>query len=288
MTRDIITIDEKKCNGCGLCVQGCPEGALQLIEGKARLVGDLYCDGLGACIGECPEGAITVERREAEPYDEDKVMDNVMKQGKAVVRAHLAHLEHHHADAYHTQALAYLKKHGHDTAEFAAQPEPCGCPGSQSRQLSGHRHGSHHGTGSGGCEETEGAQGSVESRLSHWPVQLHLINPGAEQYRKKDVLLAADCTAFAMGNFHQSALNGKSLAIACPKLDSGKDIYVDKLRALIDSAQINTLTVMIMEVPCCRGLLALAQEAMAKATRKVPVKLVQVSVEGEIQKEEWI
>lgn len=296
MTRDIITIDEQKCTGCGLCVKGCPEGALQLIDGKARLVGELYCDGLGACIGDCPEGAITVERREAEPYDENRVMDNIMKLGESVVRAHLAHLVRHHADEYHAQALEYLKSRGYDYENFKVRPaEACACHGSKSGQPSNHGTRDEDGgvagkptAAAGISADTVGAMGNQRSALTHWPVQLHLINPEAGHYKKTDLLLAADCTAFAMGNFHQSALKGKTLIIACPKLDSGKDIYVSKIRALVDKGMINTLTVMIMEVPCCGGLLALAKEALAGATRKVPVKLVRVNVEGDIQREEWI
>jgi ferredoxin len=232
MKRNIITIDQEKCTGCGLCIPNCPEGALQIIDSKARLLSDLFCDGLGACLGHCPEGAITIEEREAEDYDERKVMGNVAKQGPNVIKAHLDHLLSHKQDDYVKQ------------------------------------------------EETKsGPQGS---ELRQWPVQMHLISPMAPYFQKSDVVLAADCVAYALGDFHSAWLKGKSVAIACPKLDEGKEVYLEKLVALIDKASINTLTVMTMEVPCCAGLLRLAQEAAGQASRKIPIKSVVVGIEGGI------
>lgn len=338
MTRDIITIDEKKCTGCGLCVTGCPEGALQMIDGKARLVGDLYCDGLGACIGDCPEGAITVERREAEPYDENKVMDNVVTQGEGVIRAHLTHLKEHGEMGYYTQALDYLSAHGYDAEKYRSEPAVQGA--SQGHGAAhghvhvhggtGHAHGAHaaHGeSSSGGCgggcpgslskifEAAAGESGDnggngggsagkaaapsavqtqagpdtgQPSQLTHWPVQMHLMNPSSAQYAGADFLLASDCSAFSAGDFHSRFLKGRKLGIACPKLDVRKESYEEKLIALIDEAKINTLTVVVMEVPCCSGLLMLAKNAADKASRKVPIKKIVVSVEGEVLSEEWM
>ena len=200
MKRKIIQIDEEKCNGCGICIPNCHEGAMQLIDGKARLISDLFCDGLGACIGHCPEGAIEIIEREAEPYDERKVI----------------------------------------------------------------------------------------SELRQWPVQLHLLNPQASYFKNADVVLAADCAAFAMGDFHQRFLKGKSLAIACPKLDSNKESYVQKLTSMIADTKINTLTVVMMEVPCCGGLLHMAQTARTNAGRNVPVKQAIVNLQGEVTEEEWV
>ena len=200
MKRKIIQIDEEKCNGCGICIPNCHEGAMQLIDGKARLISDLFCDGLGACIGHCPEGAIEIIEREAEPYDEHKVM---------------------------------------------------------------------------------------ESELRQWPVQLHLLNPQASYFRNADVVLAADCAAFAMGDFHTRFLKGKSLAIACPKLDSNKESYVQKLSSMIADTKINSLTVVMMEVPCCGGLLKMAQTARANAGRNIPIKQAIVNLRGEVLEEEW-
>ena len=198
MLRKIIQIDEEKCNGCGVCIPNCHEGALQIIDGKARLISDLSCDGLGACLGHCPEGAIEIIEREAEP-------------------------------------------------ERAAIP----------------------------------------SELRQWPVQMHLLNPQASYFRNADVVLAADCAAFAMGDFHARYMKGKSLAIACPKLDSNKESYIEKLNSMIIDAKINSLTVIMMEVPCCGGLLQLARTAREQANRKIPVKKVYLSIQGEVLEEEW-
>ena len=203
MKRDILKIDEELCNGCGLCVPNCQEGALKIIDGKARLVSELLCDGLGACIGYCPEGAITIEKREAEPFSQPVLSD-------------------------------------------------------------------------------------LPSELRQWPIQMHLLNPNAPYFLGADLLLAADCTAFSSGNFHRGFLKGKSLAIACPKLDQGIDVYTGKLTAMIDTAKVNTITVMMMEVPCCGGLLQIVKTALARSTRKVPVKQIIISISGEVLKDEWV
>lgn len=286
MKRKVITIDDEKCNGCGRCIPNCPEGAIKIIDKKARLVGDYLCDGLGACLGHCPEGAITIEEREAEPYDERKVIENVLKQGMNVVKEHLAHLAAHGEDELLAQAVAVLKEKGIKNpleAGKAAAGSACGhshggggCPGAASRSFSA----------AGSVRDD--APGKMPSQLTHWPVQLHLMSPSAPQYRGKDVLLAADCVAYALGNFHRDHLKGKALAIACPKLDDGQDVYVEKIRTLISGSGIKSLTVMIMEVPCCRGLLGLVEEAMSGIEKKVPVKVVVVGINGEIQQEEQL
>lgn len=302
MKRTIIKIDEDLCNGCGLCVDGCHEGALQIVEGKARMISDLYCDGLGACIGDCPVGAITLEEREAEPYDEYKVMEGIAPKGEATILAHLNHLIDHNQEEFVEQGLQYIEEHKLNVNlsklkqaskfmnEEKAQPT--------TQAPAPHAH-DHH--GGGGCPgsrmmsfdkpqaTTNGNTPTAQpSELRQWPVQLHLVNPQAPYFQNADVLLAADCVAFSMGDFHSKYLKGKGLAIACPKLDNGKDIYVEKLSAMIDLSRINTLTVMIMEVPCCSGLLGLAKMAVQNATRKVPVKALVVGLDGEIRSEEWI
>ena len=282
MQREIIKIDEAKCTGCGMCVPGCPEGALQVIDGKARLISDLFCDGLGACIGECPEGAITVEKREAEPYDERQVMENIVKAGPNTIKAHLAHLKGHGEIGFLKIAMDVLSEKGIDIpSEFETKSQhahhnhaPSGCPGSRMMEFK--------------KEQSESNAGEVSSQLQQWPVQLHLVSPRAPYFENADVVLAADCTAYAVGDFHQRFLKGKALAIACPKLDDGQDIYMAKLIAMIDEAKINTLTVVMMQVPCCGGLLRLVQQAMAQASRKAPVKKIIVSVKGEILSEEWV
>lgn len=278
MKRTIIKIDEEKCNGCGLCVQGCHEGALQLIDGKAVMISDLYCDGLGACIGECPVGAIELEEREAEPYSEEAVMERIAPKGQHVILAHLHHLKEHGETELLKQGMEYLKRHNIPVnlqELHPAQKLGCGCPGSMARELK---------------PVTKAAPVACagNSELRQWPVQLHLLNPQAGYFQNADVLLASDCSAFAAGNFHERFLKGKILAIACPKLDHNTDSHVDKLRGMIDDAKINTLTVVIMEVPCCGGLFQMALKAREQASRNIPVKRIILSVEGEVKSEDWI
>jgi len=303
MQRKIIHIDEKKCTGCGLCIPNCPEGAIQLIDGKARLISDLFCDGLGACLGHCPEGAITIEEREAIPYDEDKVMENIVKQGTNTIKAHLEHLRSHNEMKLLHQAQEFLKKKGIELPCCCAEEDASEEQDSHGHKEDMHRHQDQHGHahshGHQGCpgakaidfsedSEDDVAAGNVASQLKQWPIQMHLISPRAGYFQGKDVLMAADCVAYAVGNFHQSYLKGKSLIIACPKLDEGQEVYVEKITALIDEAKVNTITVMIMEVPCCMGLIRLVQAGAAQARRKVPIKQIMVSLRGEILSEEWI
>jgi NAD-dependent dihydropyrimidine dehydrogenase PreA subunit len=288
MVRDIVTIDEDLCNGCGDCVPACQEEALQVIDGKVRLVSDLMCDGLGACIGHCPQGAITIEKRDAGPYDEAKVMAIMVRKGKNTIVAHLRHLKEHNETEYLNQGIRYLKENTNDTSFNAEEimkelriiemnPNQGGCPGTRARSFKPKD-----------AVLTAGDIVPCQSELRQWPVQLHLINPQAGYYKNTDVILAADCVAFALGNFHSGYLKGRSLAIACPKLDSGQDIYIEKIQALIDDAEINTLNVMIMQVPCCSGLVHLAQTAVNRAVKKVPVKVLVVGIEGEILSDKWV
>jgi ferredoxin len=310
MVREMVKFDESLCNGCGLCVPGCHEGALQIIDGKARLISDLMCDGLGACIGQCPQGAITIEKREAEAYNETKVMEIMVTKGKNTVVAHLKHLKDHNETGYLREGVKYLREnedrlgfrlqevtdevHGHSMHSNELDVEHAhqhihggGCPGSRSMVIerSGDKESGRIGERAAGAAAVSMA--NQQSELRQWPVQLHLINPQAQYYRNTDVLIAADCTAYALGDFHHRFLKGKSLAIACPKLDSNLDVYVNKITAMIDHGGINTITVMIMTVPCCGGLLQLVKSAVSAAQRKVPVKLMVVSIEGQIIKEEW-
>jgi len=285
MKRTIIKIDEVKCDGCGLCVKGCHEGALQLIDGKATMVSELYCDGLGACIGDCPQGAITLEEREATPYNEQLVMERLIPKGEKVVQAHLKHLFEHGQSELLQEAAEILRENKLPIPTFKSPVAPTsplggGCPGSKS--FSFHRQADK--SKLSALTSTE----ALNSELQQWPVQLHLLSPTAPYWKGADLLLAADCTAYAVGGFHSRFLKGKRLAIACPKLDDGLAIYMEKITAIIDEGGINTLTVMIMEVPCCGGLLHLCQQALAKASRNVPLKLIRVSIQGEILNEDWI
>ena len=276
--RKIITIDENLCNGCGACAEGCHEGALQIIDGKARIISDLYCDGLGACIGECPTGAIKIEEREAEPYSEEAVMERISKNGENTILAHLTHLKNHGETLLMQQAINYIKQHNIkvNLSSLMGAHTFSGCPGSMSRSFEKPK------------MQQDVCAGEVSSELSHWPIQLHLINPEASHFKNADMLLAADCTAFALGNFHSKLLRNHTLTIACPKLDDNKESYVEKLTSLIDNAKINTLTVAIMEVPCCGGLLKLAQMAAQKASRKIPIKRVIIGIQGNIVDESWV
>lgn len=280
MKRTIITINAEKCNGCSGCIPNCPEGAIQIVDGKARLIGDLYCDGLGACIGHCPQDAISTEEREAEPYDETKVMANIVPLGANVIAAHLEHLRSHNQTEFCQQALDFLKSQNVTVPNSQKQHSlPHGeCPGAAFRSI----------TGNGTVVEEDEATPGRPYQLTHWPVQLHLMSPQAPAYRGADIVLSADCVGYAYGDFHNDWLTGKALAIACPKLDDGQEEYVEKITGLIDDATINTLTVLTMEAPCCRGLLALAMQAVAKASRKIPVKSVVIGIEGKKRSEEWM
>ncbi len=284
--RRIIRVDESRCDGCGLCVTGCHEGALQVIDGKARLVSDLLCDGLGACIGECPRGAIKIEERPAEPYDEFKVMDGMVKHGANTIKAHLKHLADHGQKTFLEQALDYLKEH--DIPDPREEEmlnedrkrgghEACGCPGGRTMDF----------RGPGGPEEGADVP-AAKSQLRQWPVQLHLASPMAPYFQKADLVVAADCTAFAYGNFHNDFIKGKAIVIACPKLDEGQEIYAEKLQALMEDARVNTVTVVTMEVPCCGGLLAMVKRAAAASSRKVPVKHVVIGIQGGVRSEGWV
>lgn len=297
MKRTIIKIDEDLCNGCGVCVPNCHEGALQIIDGKARLISDLFCDGLGACVGHCPEGAITLEEREAEPYDEIKVMELMVPKGRNTILAHLEHLRDHNETELLRQAVNYIKENNID---MSPKEDNIFNSINEARKVAAH---SHSGFG-GGCPGSKAMSFDIDiekvnksasaevhdspSELRQWPVQLHLLNPEAGYFKNADVVVAADCVAFAMGNFHSKLLKGKILAIACPKLDSNKESYMEKITAMIDNSMINTLQVVTMEVPCCSGLTQIAMVARQQASRNVPIKKTVISIKGEILNETWV
>ncbi|MEW6652750.1 MAG: 4Fe-4S ferredoxin, partial [Bacteroidota bacterium] len=244
---------------------------LQIIDGKARLLSDLFCDGLGACLGHCPTGALTIVEREAEPYDERKVMEYIVKGGPNVIKAHLKHLREHKEFEFLTQAIDYLNDNGIAVPVLGEgseeKPTSHGCSGSQAQSFERSK------------EEEEGQR---QSHLTQWPIQMHLVMPTAAYYRNSDLLLAADCCAFSYGDFHKDFMKGKSVAIACPKLDSNKQVYLDKLITMINEADIKSITVAIMQVPCCSGLAQLAQQAAEHAGKSIPVSVVVIGVQGEI------
>jgi NAD-dependent dihydropyrimidine dehydrogenase PreA subunit len=243
VVRTIVKIDEEKCDGCGLCIPECKEGALQIVDGKARLVGEVYCDGLGACLGHCPQGAITVEEREADEFDEKAVAEHL----KAVESPH------------------------EDNHRFPAG----GCPSAKVMTFPGEK----------SLARGPGASPAAsESALSQWPVQLALVPVSAPYLRNADLLIAADCVPFAYAEFHRELLAGKTVLIACPKLDDTAP-YLQKLARVFAECDVRSITVAHMEVPCCFGLLRLVEEALKLAGKDIPVKDVTVSVQGEVSEE---
>ncbi len=299
MKRTIIKINEELCNGCEACVTGCHEGALQMIDGKARMISELFCDGLGACIGDCPVGAIELEEREAEPYDEIATIERMLTKGENTIIAHLKHLKDHGEIEFLKQGVGYLRANGIQI-DFA-QVHNHGGTGCASKPAVALQY-AHAGGSCPGSREMSSAPAAAPtfkmapapaaatesaSQLRQWPVQLHLLNPQAGYFQGADVVLAADCVAFSFADFHNRFLAGKILAIACPKLDSNKESYVEKLKDMIQLSNINTLTVIIMEVPCCGGLLQLAHKAVAESGRKIPLKLIVIGTRGDVLKEEW-
>ena len=255
MIRKMVKIDEEKCNGCGECVPSCAEGAIQIIDGKARLLADNLCDGLGACLGDCPLGAITVEEREADEYDETAVDVHLKELGRAPV-------------AHHSQPAAPVGG-GCPSAAVKSFAAPAGgCPSARAMNFDKP------------AENVGSDAASRPSRLAQWPVQLHLVPPTAPFFQNADVLLAADCAPFAYADFQEELLKGKALAIACPKLDNTEP-YVEKLTAMITQSNIKSLTVVHMEVPCCNGLVFMAKQALANSGRDIPFETVCIGIRGE-------
>ena len=241
--RKVVVIDEAKCDGCGECVTSCAEGAIAVIDGKARLVSEIYCDGLGACLGHCPQGAITVEEREAAAFDE------------AATQKHLNALKH-------AQAATALR----------VTETPHQCPGSMMRSLGR----------PAAAEPTAHAPiGSMPSELRNWPVQLALVPPMAPYLQGADILLVADCVPFAYADFHRRFLKNKPVIIGCPKLDQ-MDAYAKKLTEILRVAKPKSLSVLHMEVPCCSGFTRLAQYALQAAASDVPLTDVTIGIRGEV------
>lgn len=236
--RGIIRIDEEKCDGCGICADACHEGAIRIIDGKAKLVRESYCDGLGDCIGPCPQDAIHIEEREADDYDEE------------AVRLHLAEM-----------------------TAGGTQPGACpSCPGSAVRSMK--------------PPAEPDSSGTVDavSKLTHWPVQITLVPPGAPFLRDADVLIAADCVPFAFADFHRRFISGRAVLVGCPKLDDA-GYYLDKLTEMFSSSGIRSLTVVYMEVPCCGGLVRLVTRALSDSGADIPLRLVRIGVNGDIQED---
>ncbi len=248
--RNIVKINEEKCNGCGKCVSACAEGAIQLIDGKARLVSEIYCDGLGACLDCCPVDAIAIERREAAEFDEEatkKYLEDI-RRNKAVHQ------------------------------KQAAESEGFVCPGMRMMNFSKDK------TDMPPAGESNAA---VPSRLGQWPVQLKLVSPMAPYFAGSDLMLVADCVPFAMGDFHSKLLNAKAIAVACPKLDD-TGAYAQKIADIITTGKPESLTVVHMEVPCCTGLRTLAKQALVLAGSDLKIKDITISLRGAVLNERII
>jgi len=273
--RKIIKIDEDKCTGCGLCIPNCPEGAIQIIDDKARLISDLFCDGLGACIGHCPEGAIFIEEREAEAYSESKVMENIVKQGKNVIKAHLEHLKEHGETKLLDEAIGFLKKKGIEVPDFQKKANHGAhgqaCPGSKMMELSKRKR----------APSKKGSSGpKIPSELGNWPIQITLVPPFAPYLDGADILIAADCVPFAYADFHKELLAGKVLLVGCPKLDDTV-FYKERLNQILKQNAVKSITYAHMEVPCCFGMIGALKDAISKSGKEIPFEEVTISVKGE-------
>ena len=244
--RKIIQINEEKCDGCGLCVPTCAEGAIQIIDGKAKLVSDKYCDGLGACLGECPRGALKIIEREAEQFDEMSVEKHIRSQ---------------------------------EVKQVSEPPAmACGCPSTLIQSF----------ISAQPCSKANEpvAQTSVMSALSHWPVQIRLVPSTAPFLKKADLLVAADCTPIAYPRFHDDFLKGKVVLVGCPKFDDA-DLYITKFADIFRDADIRSITVLVMEVPCCQGLPIIIKKGMERVGKNVPLEKVVIGRDGEILKREF-
>ena len=254
MIREIVKIDEEKCDGCGLCVPACAEGAIQIIDGKARLIADNLCDGLGACLGHCPKDAIVVEKRAADEFDEEAVEEHLKSTGQPVPQ--------HHAPAASAAGCPSAQ-----VQSFAAPVHGGGCPSARLMSFD---------KSTATAEEVS----ARPSELRQWPVQMHLVPPSAPFLRDADLLLAADCVPFAYPDFHRDFLQGRALLIGCPKLDDGQ-AYLQKLTDILSQNDIRSLTVLHVEVPCCSGLIVLARQAIAASGKNVPLETIRVGIQGE-------
>lgn len=241
MKRDIISIDEYKCNGCGICISGCHEGAIELVNGKARLISDEYCDGLGDCLPQCPTDAIKMIQRDAADYDQEAV--DIKKEGNSV-----------------------------------KDNLPCGCPGTMEKSI---KRSVNLKVKASPVKINNESDVSVASELNQWPVQLKLVNAKAGFLNGADILIAADCTAYAYGNFHQEFIKGKVTLIGCPKLDDN-DYYKEKIADMLKNNEIKSITVVRMEVPCCTGIVSSVKAAMLEAGIIVPYKEVTIGINGSI------
>lgn len=284
MLRKIIHIDEDKCTGCGLCVDACHEGAIAMVDGKARLVRDDYCDGLGDCLPACPTDAISFVEREAAPYDEAAVAAHLGARNGGATAGSVPAAAEHRSGCPGSAARTLI-----DDAPKPA-PSPAhqgGCPGSRSRSLNGASAPAPTPAGRAAAPAAAGATDALSAvaaalpnRLAQWPCQIKLVPVQAPYYQGRGLLIAADCTAFACASFHERFMSGNVTIIGCPKLDEGS--YTDKLAAIIAANDITSVTVARMEVPCCGGLERTAAEACAQSGKDIPFEVVTFAVNGDV------
>ncbi|MEN1761245.1 ATP-binding protein [Anoxynatronum sibiricum] len=252
MNRRIIEINETLCNGCKLCVTACHEGAIEMVDGKARLISDVYCDGLGDCLPECPTGAIKMIEREAAPYDEALVMQRISER--------------------EAREAAPVK-------EVAPPGSPCGCPGMAAKAIRRDHATSTTSSSQENHEQVQVDHHQAPSELSQWPVQLNLVHPQAPYLQGADILIAADCTAYAYGDFHRDFIKGKITLIGCPKLDDNQH-YQEKLTDIFRLNNPRSITVTRMQVPCCGGIVSAVRQAMLAAQVIVPYREVTIGTDG--------
>ncbi len=257
VVRQIIKIDEELCNGCGLCVTACAEGALQIVDGKARIVSEQYCDGLGACLGECPQGAISFETREAEEFDEEATLKH-LEEGGISTDMHQVHTVEQALESKHT--------HYDNRVGFV-------CPSMRVIDR----------TNEAPNNDNIAETSFTASELRQWPVKLYLVNPTASYFQDANLLVCADCVPFVLGSFHPQLLRGKIVVAGCPKFDES-ELYLEKLTQIFRQNNIRSITVAMMEVPCCSGLLRLLEAAVSASNKSIPVESIVVSLDGTILK----
>ena len=272
MVRKVIVIDEEKCDGCGECIGSCAEGALALVGGKAKLLRDDYCDGLGNCLPACHTGAITFVEREAAAYDEEAVRRHIaslhtaknvaQNWGQNGVQNGAKNVAQNPAKT-HFHATPTPANDAHESHE-AHEAHECGCPGSQAAVFA--------------KKQTQNAGARVESWLQQWPIQIKLVAANASFFDGADLLIAADCCAYAYGNFHNDYMRGKVTVIGCPKLDMTD--YTQKLLAIIAGNDIRSITVVKMEVPCCTGIELAAVGALKNSGKQIPLTAITFSLDG--------
>src|SRR4030042_842588 len=250
--RKIIKIDEELCDGCGNCIPGCPEQALQLVDTplgkKARLVKEIYCDGLGACLGACPTGALEVIEREADPYDDEATIERIKEVAPAMLEEHVEHMREH----------AREKKH--------ARPV-CGCSSAKTMQWD--------------KKQGSSKKVSIESELRQWPVQIHLVSPNAPYFKNVNIAIIADCVPFSYADLHRDFIRDHAIVVGCPKLDDA-EAYIEKIAQIIVNNHPKSIEVVHMEVQCCSGMIHIAEEAIKRSEIKIPLKTPKISIKGKL------